>query len=696
MKKKLLSLSLLVCGTANAFLGGFMGTFTSSFDRKFSITRNVEEAHYVEMKFEIMKNGSTTAYSILKNCCRFRVDASYGRIITVYVTPTGANIGNEYAVLDVIDQNENRTRLPVLDGKTHKMQLTAGDEFVVSPSLSSSFFFSVRVDFKLKVEGFAETIKPSVSSGNHSLEIVRVGGDGQCKVSGASKAGKGYSAGKKVKLSAKASKGYAFAGWYDSNGNALSGTVDYRTPSYSYAMPNYNSAVKAKFVTVSDDVGSLRMDLLDKYETSSSGSFNLNLGKLVSSHSLPKLSVSGLPSGIKYDSKTQTISGKAQKPGVYTVKLKLTNASVKQAKLLAFTIEVPNLTAANKYFANNLDNEKTGAKYTIFVGMSSFDNSMPNLDLSQGVLSVKGLPSGLRYDCKSGKIVGTAKAAGIYTVYMTVSIGKSKYVSTVTVEVLPIPSWAVGSFTWTYFVGGVNATWDHIGSGNMRISSTGAFSGTARSLGKSNSMRFGCLKIVGTGDNNSLFVESSDSLASGENVRVEFEIMPKRVNGVDIGIIIGRMYGYDEDGDEYEGDFVGVQNAWELAVGRFFPDFATGASCEFNMSDFCDNRVDGELGSFAYQYGGNLKLNFHSYGSVLAEYSESDGGYPNTICRTVAVPYASADDGTISVLVPVSIKPKSEKPGFDILLWFLLDRTGGDVDSNDINFDGYNFNYSWF
>ena len=131
--------------------------------------------------------------------------------------------------------------------------------------------------------------------------------------------------------------------WYDENGKPIKGGADYRTASYTCAATEGVAKMTARFATVEDDMASLAVNVEDK-ATTADGMFALDLGACVESLSLPKISVSGLPSGIKYDSKTLKISGKATKPGVYVVKVSAANTSVKNAIVQEFRITVPNLS----------------------------------------------------------------------------------------------------------------------------------------------------------------------------------------------------------------------------------------------------------------------------------------------------------------------------------------------------------------
>lgn len=179
---------------------------------------------------------------------------------------------------------------------------------------------------------------------------------------------------------------------------------------------------------------------------------NLVEGTLtIESISTPKLALKGLPAGLKLvrDKATgaYSITGSATKPGVYTVTASLTNQTVKKAIPFAFKIVVNNLQEANGCFVDPPANAP-GEKYALSVGVADL-SQLPALQLasSPAKLAVSGLPAGLKYNAKTGAIEGVATKAGTYTVYLTVTEGKVKKISTFTIEVAALPEWAVGTFT---------------------------------------------------------------------------------------------------------------------------------------------------------------------------------------------------------------------------------------------------------
>ena len=148
--------------------------------------------------------------------------------------------------------------------------------------------------------------------------------------------------------------------------------------------------------------------IAESYTAESDGSFSLDLSKLVLSASTPKVTVSGLPSGVKYDSKTMTISGKAKKPGAYTVKISVTNKSAKKAVTKTFTLVVPNFSCAA------LPNLKPASDaYGVACVGVAFDSSHVDCTPAKGwTVKASGLPSGLKWDAKKGVITGVPKKAG--------------------------------------------------------------------------------------------------------------------------------------------------------------------------------------------------------------------------------------------------------------------------------------------
>ena len=270
------------------------------------------------------------------------------------------------------------------------------------------------------------------------------------KVTGGGK----YPAGKKVSLKATPGKGNVFAGWYGPVNTACCGMEPVyatgrlsQSATYSYVTTDADVALTAMFATESEDKASLKVSILDD-ATEDDGTYELDLSdtNLVSSLTVPKLTVKGLPTGLKYDAKTMKIAGKATKPGVYAVTVEATNTSVKKAtddSRGKFTLTVPNKASAALPHLKSA----TNAYGTNFAGVV-FDPAVVDCTPAEEGWTVKvaGLPAGLKYNANTGKITGVPTKAGSYTVTFAATKGKAKEEATITLNVVALPDWAVGTF----------------------------------------------------------------------------------------------------------------------------------------------------------------------------------------------------------------------------------------------------------
>ncbi len=157
--------------------------------------------------------------------------------------------------------------------------------------------------------------------------------------------------GKKLRLRAKAEKGSVFAGWYTQY-DAASGTfsepftdasADYRKNALTYTVPDEaqeSLAIQARFATTEEDAASLAVRSFD-LTTDVLGRLEYTLtDEDVTSLSLPRVSVRGLPSGLRFNAKTMTISGTARRAGVYTATLSAMNVSVRKPVTATITVTV--------------------------------------------------------------------------------------------------------------------------------------------------------------------------------------------------------------------------------------------------------------------------------------------------------------------------------------------------------------------
>ncbi|TDM38829.1 YSIRK-type signal peptide-containing protein, partial [Macrococcoides goetzii] len=115
--------------------------------------------------------------------------------------------------------------------------------------------------------------------------------------------------------------------------------------------------------------------------------------------------VSGLPTGMKYNVDTKQIEGTPITPGVYTVTISATDAAGNKSDEV-FNIKVKDITPPA---LNPIDDMEVPEDITINpISLASDD---PN-----ATITVSGLPSGLSYDASTKSIIGTPDTPGTYTV----------------------------------------------------------------------------------------------------------------------------------------------------------------------------------------------------------------------------------------------------------------------------------------
>ena len=129
-----------------------------------------------------------------------------------------------------------------------------------------------------------------------------------------------YAAGAKVTLKATASTGYVFTGW-ETNGVGVAS----RKASWSFAMPTGTVAAAATFRPVAEDYLELGRDFLPA-ELAYKVSTNVPV-PAAESLSQPTVTISGLPSGLKYDAARGIVAGKPTKTGKSTVTVTASNLS---------------------------------------------------------------------------------------------------------------------------------------------------------------------------------------------------------------------------------------------------------------------------------------------------------------------------------------------------------------------------------
>lgn len=159
---------------------------------------------------------------------------------------------------------------------------------------------------------------------------------------GTVRGGGAYLAGTKATLRAVAAKGYVFAGWEGLDAARVGGT-DPRSPTLRYTTDAGDEEVFARFVSRSEDAGSLGItvgdpkaavldyDEDDEPELQDPWDGTVYVGTMmtqqieVASLSLPSVSVSGLPPGLRFNRKTYEITGVPTRAGVFTVTIRASN-----------------------------------------------------------------------------------------------------------------------------------------------------------------------------------------------------------------------------------------------------------------------------------------------------------------------------------------------------------------------------------
>lgn len=312
-----------------------------------------------------------------------------------------------------------------------------------------------------------------------------------------------YSSGAKVKLAAKPASGCVFAGWYEDDAMPFAGMgemdgVDYRTAAASFVFrrgmfENDPPTLLAAFVAKEEDAIAVS-GLEDVWEIDPADDGELEF--TVSSASLPKLTVTGLPKGVELNAAAGKFvySSESQSkivPGYYTVKFKATNLSNVSAEEV-FTVFVANKTTEA---IDGLDSSADA--YALSAGVSlDPELIMPEVDSASGwKLTVAGLPSGLSLKSVKNEdgtiayhVEGVATKASTNTVTFTASLGSQKEVATITVCVSALPEWAYGTYDGAYYEFDGDGT-NVVGQVTATVSNAGKVSGKVLKGGKTYSFK---------------------------------------------------------------------------------------------------------------------------------------------------------------------------------------------------------------
>ena len=572
-------------------------------------------------------------------------------------------------------------------GASASVELKAGKRYLFTPITTNMSWADNLASYSFVLTMRREGMKILHVESNTAYGSVRGAGE--------------YVAGQKATLKAVAKKGYVFAGWYEDAGfnkPCDSSVTDYRNPSYAYTMGGEDKVLYARFEpVVNDSILNLKVNGYNVPKTFKVSDY-AQLALKVESRSLPKITVKGLPAGLKFTAKpifkkgskteietpANSIYGTPTKPGLYTVTVKLTNTTIKKAIEKKFTIEVPNFTAANRYFANGFANE-VGQKYSLTVGISNIDEFLPDLRLNADVkLAVSGLPAGLKYDSKTGKITGIATKAGIYTVTLTVTEGKQKYVSTITIKVEALPDWVVGTFNG-YIDGSESYAGDWVDWVTITINSSGKVS--YKDITEDGSVYVVNPKgITFKQDAIGNYIIEISHGGSDWYDQKELRISYVVIDGVTVGVIEGESNGADiEDGGAWIepsiGEFYACQNVWKNAQGtKLAPTFIKNTITSVSMNGMRDDEGDS-------YYGGYLTLKYGANGAVTTAYSETEGGKATATGSAQLVPY-EVDGNVTKAWLYTALKPKG-RDSFGVLLFLSIDTSSGNVYGDDVVVEDY-------
>ncbi|MBQ4440056.1 MAG: putative Ig domain-containing protein [Kiritimatiellae bacterium] len=257
-------------------------------------------------------------------------------------------------------------------------------------------------------------------------------------------------AGNMVTANAKAEKGQVFAGWYIDAERTVpyaSGGADYRTAQMSYA-PDETDALFARFATEAEDKESIDFDLSLNPFYNSNAALSIPLSGAVKSLSLPTLTVANLPTGVRYDAKTLSLTGTPTKPGeTKVVKFTIKNLSNKAGEVFTKTFKIGDAQAAS--LPDLHYNDANG--YPAFtpgaaVDMANVLGTATMATLAEGGWAVTGLPAGMTFNSKDGTFKGAPTAANTsYLVTFKKGTGANAETATITLKTGALPELEIGA-----------------------------------------------------------------------------------------------------------------------------------------------------------------------------------------------------------------------------------------------------------
>lgn len=340
-----------------------------------------------------------------------------------------------------------------------KLQQNCRGRYVITgmPTKAGKYTLTITATYADKhTAKAAQTIV--VTTDPYGSGYVLVAVDPECGHMGSASGGGVCAKAAKAKLSAKANKGYVFAGWYDGGGDRWMNTDsgDWRKASDSYVLRAGDGWPEfyARFVPQANDRAvTIRCPSEWIVEC-------LNVGNLlydvcsfdVESASLPTVTVSGLPSGCKFDKVNMRLVFEKQppKPGISKVTIKAKNVSGATDEKVLY-VKVPNLRS-DVFDGIDYDRDYKVPQYDSMVVCQA---CWASFSARPGwTVTASGLPSGLKLvkdSYGSYMVVGTATKAGAFTVTLTAKNGGVSEKATFTMIVDPLPSFAIGTFNGKLF-----------------------------------------------------------------------------------------------------------------------------------------------------------------------------------------------------------------------------------------------------
>ena len=270
------------------------------------------------------------------------------------------------------------------------------------------------------------------------------GADDKCSVKGAG----AYLMGKKVSLSAKASKEKIFLGFYDEKGTRL--TAPGQTK-YSFVMLNKNVTVTAKFT-----VEKITIDTTAITQAQWRVGQHYTILLPVDAESGVKTVKAKLPNGLKLTKMMDKwyVTGSPKKAGAYSA---------------SFTVNTQQKKSLTKFAVITVAMEDVKVGVDLLKN-TTFQLGVPTIGIPitahspSGIKSVKAskLPAGMKVQNVNGQwiVTGTPKKAGTYYVTLTITTkAGSKWVQVVPVIVAAYPTWMAG-----YYEGPMTYSWYEAGS----------------------------------------------------------------------------------------------------------------------------------------------------------------------------------------------------------------------------------------